>query len=81
MEPLHPIHSSVRGERTKYMPHPRPYKMDRMGVTNEQRELFESIALSIFTDMTNSGRSLQETLSAIYLSGIKHALHKEETND
>jgi len=32
-----------------------------------------TVALSIFTDMTNAGCSLQETLSAIYLSGLEHA--------
>jgi hypothetical protein len=74
MNPLHSIHESVRGERNKYMPRPRPAGMDRASVTSEQREVLESIALGIFTDMTNSGCSLQETLAAIYLSGIKHAL-------
>ncbi len=33
----------------------------------------EGIALAIFTDMTNSGATLQETLAAIYLSGLEHA--------
>lgn len=47
--------------------------MDRMALTDEQRQAVEGIALSIFADMTNAGCSLQETLSAIYLSGLEHA--------
>ena len=32
------------------------------------------IALGIFTDMVNSGATLQETLAAVYLSGSENAL-------
>lgn len=40
----------------------------------EARECIESIALDIYTDMVNSGASLQETLAAVYLSGCEHAI-------
>ena len=40
----------------------------------EARECIERIALGIFTDMVNSGATLQETLAAVYLSGSENAL-------
>jgi len=70
---LRPLHHSVIAMRNKYRPRPRPANMDRMALTDEQRQMVEGVALSIFTDMTNAGCSLQETLSAIYLSGLEHA--------
>lgn len=73
MEPLHPIHASVRAERTRYTPRPRPQNMDRIAIDNSARETIEGIALGIFTDMTNAGCSLQETLATIYLSGMQNA--------
>lgn len=68
MNGLRPLHRSLLVKRTAL-----PSNMDRMGVTLEQRQAFEGIALEIFTDMTNAGCTLQETLAAIYLSGLVHA--------
>jgi len=49
--------------------------MSRMeGMDVDQIEAMDRIALGIFTDMTNAGRTFQETLSAIYLSGMSHAV-------
>jgi len=73
MKVLSPLHPSLLVKRTAYSDRPRPHGMDRMGVTSEQRQAVEGVALEIFTDMTNAGCSLQETLSAIYLSGLMHA--------
>ena len=49
----------------------------------EARECIERIALGIFTDMVNSGATLQETLAAVYLSGSENALaaYRETPND
>lgn len=52
----------------------KPYGMDFFEVTKEQYDVVQNISLDIFTDMSNAGYSLQETLSAIYFSGVKHAL-------
>jgi len=75
--PLLPVHSSmrplVRRERI------RPHNMDYIhGVTHEQGEALERIALGIFTDMTNAGATFQESLAAIYLSGLSHAIEAEK---
>lgn len=81
---LRPMHRSVlethqraRGYR------PRPVNMSTVALTSEQRECIERIALGIFTDMTNSGATLQETLAAVYLSGSENALaaYHEPAND
>jgi hypothetical protein len=43
-------------------------------VPPEVWEAMEDIALGIFTDMVNSGATLQQTLASIYLSGMENAL-------
>ena len=57
-----------------------PRQMAVMKLPPEVRESMEEMALDIFTDMVNSGASLQQTLTAIYLSGIEHTMSslKEE---
>lgn len=51
-----------------------PIDMDKTDITEEQSEAAQRIALSIFTDMSNNGFSLRETVAAIYLSGLSHAV-------
>lgn len=72
---LIPIHHSVqeRSARSRGF-RPRPYGMSVIAMPHEARECIESIVLSIYTDMVNSGASLQETLAAVYLSGCEHAI-------
>lgn len=65
---LKPQHKSKVGRP----PRPRGMETTRIGV--EGRELIEQIALDIFTDMSNAGATLQQTLAAIYLSGVENAL-------
>lgn len=66
---LWPAHSTGRG---KYL---QPNGMTRLpGMTSEQIECVERIALDIFADMSNAGRPLRDALAAIYLSGAMHAL-------
>ena len=53
---------------------PRQHNMATVRLPDDQRECIERIALAIFTDMVNSGATLQETLAAVYLSGSENAL-------
>lgn len=72
--PLRPIHSSVSGRLSMLRGHSlHPTGMSRLAMADEQRQCVESIALGIFTDMTNAGATLQQTLAAVYLSGAEHA--------
>lgn len=66
-EPLRP---SQRGGRFRMTPR----DMDRADVTVEQWEAAQRVSLSIFTDMSNNGFSLRETLASIYVSGLQHAV-------
>ncbi len=72
---LYPLHRSVheRSSRARGF-RPRPRDMSVIVMPTEARECIESIALDIYTDMVNSGASLQETLAAVYLSGCEHAI-------
>lgn len=69
--PTTPLLPQTRGGRFRMT----PQNMDKVeGITDEQFEVVQSVALSIFTDMNNNSFSLRETLAAIYLSGVSHAL-------
>lgn len=80
---LRPMHRSVLEKHQRARGYrPRPTNMSAVALTSEQRECIERIALGIFTDMTNSGATLQETLAAVYLSGSENALsaYRETAN-
>lgn len=64
---LRPQHRSTLNLRLK----PRDMAIAKLGV--EQRQFIEAEALAIFTDMVNSGASLQQTLAAVFLSGMSAA--------
>ena len=67
-EPLRPARIGGRFRMT-------PHKMDRADFMDaEHVEAAQRIALSIFTDMSNAGFSLRESLSAVYVSGLAHAV-------
>jgi hypothetical protein len=48
--------------------------MERVTLGKEEVATLERVALEIFADMSNAGQPFQKTLSAIYLSGMQHAL-------
>lgn len=58
-------------------------KMTNIEVPREFGEAIQRISLSIFTDCSNAGRSFQDTLAAIYMSGLSHGaeLSKEENHE
>lgn len=79
MRKLHAIHPSV---------HPRcvrtPYNMNRLrGANQEQIDALTAIAMDIFADCANVGVPFQESLLAIYLSGLQHGseISKEHVKD
>lgn len=75
---LQPVHYSMHGKRMT------PYHMERApGMDRAQYEAMVNIAVSIFTDCSNVGVSFQDSLLAIYLSGLQHgtALTKETTHE
>lgn len=52
---------------------PKPRNMEIARMSPDTRRFIENEALSIFTDMSNQGASLQQTLAAIFLSGMNAA--------
>ena len=69
--PTTPLHPQIRNGRFRLI----PINMNRVkDITDEQFETVQKVVLSIYTDMTNNSFSLPETLAAIYLSGVSHAL-------
>ena len=81
---LRPMHRSVLEKHARARGYrPRPVNMSTVALPAEARECIERIALGIFTDMVNSGATLQETLAAVYLSGSESALaaYREPANE
>lgn len=71
---IHPIHPSWQ----RHLKPIRPYNMERIECTPDQAAAMDRIALGIFTDMVNAGATFQEALSAIYVSGLSHAVAVEQ---
>lgn len=67
MTALHPQHRSTLGRQ------PKPSSMAVARLGEDQRRFIEAEALSIFTDMVNAGATLQQTLAAVFMSGMSAA--------
>jgi len=65
---LNPRHYSTKNSRSKY-----PLGLSVASIPDEMRVFFEKETLDIYTRMVNAGCSLQQTLTAIYLSGMNAA--------
>lgn len=51
-----------------------PMDMEKARMGADQVQAAQRVALSIFTDMSNNGFSLQESLAAVYVSGLEHGV-------
>ena len=52
----------------------RPRNMDRIKITHEQAEALGNVVLGVFADMANAGATLEETMRAIYMTGVENTL-------
>jgi hypothetical protein len=78
--PIYPLHPSTRAQLAKGY-RIRPRNMAVMDIGPEQaagHSVTQKIAIEIYTDMVNAGASLQETVAAIYLSGLVHGAKLSE---
>jgi hypothetical protein len=69
MSALTPRHQSTLKRRSFA-----PRGMANARIPDDTRVFIESECLSIFTTMSNAGCSLHQTLTAIYLSGMRAAM-------
>ena len=49
-----------------------PFGMSSMVLPREHHEMMMDVALGIWTAMVSNGRSLQDAILAVYLSGVEH---------
>lgn len=70
--PLQPL--SLRAKLNMSKRRTPPRRMERVYLEREQSEAVERTALGVFSDCVNIGLTFQEALSAVYLSGVDHAL-------
>lgn len=71
-EPLEPQHPTMIGKRRAVR------GLDSIIITHDQRVTVQGIALDVFTRCVNSGRTLQEALASIYLTGLQHGTSAEK---
>ena len=69
--PLRPMHKSMRGSQFWSRT---PPQMSAIQVDDETKTRATEFALSIFTDCINSGKTFQDALLAIYLSGLENGI-------
>lgn len=53
---------------------PPAFGMTYHEVSAESKAAISSVSMDIYVDMLNAGHSIQDTVSAIYYSGIMHAI-------
>ena len=70
-EPLWPMHKSMRGSQMWSRP---PARMSVMTIDEETKTAITALALSIFTDCVNGGKTFQDTILAVYLSGLENGI-------
>ena len=56
------------------MKNAKAFSMDYHEMSIESKEVITSVAMDIYLDIVNAGHSLQETVAALYYSGIMHAI-------
>ena len=76
MNALRAIHKSIPANGLY-----RAHGMTFQALDDGSREFAQEMALSIFTDMINAGKSFQSALASIYLSGINHGLNDMNGRD
>ena len=77
-EPLRPMHKSMRGSQFWSRP---PARMSAIGLDEETKTAVTKLALSIFTDCINSGKTFQDTILAVYLSGLENGSEAARSAD
>lgn len=75
VEPIRPMHRSMNGSQFWSRA---PVGMKAIDIPDELKQDITKIALSIFTDCVNSGKTFQDAILAVYLSGIDHGKHGDE---
>ena len=55
-----------------------PPGLTSISLPRAERELMERVALDVWTAVINQGRSMQDAILAVYLSGINHGASASE---
>jgi hypothetical protein len=75
-QPIRALHRSMVGSQAWRRPPPR---MTALELEHELKAGLTDIALSVFTDCVNSGKTLQDAILAVYLTGIENGTVLRET--
>jgi hypothetical protein len=75
VRPIHPMHRSMNGSQFWTRA---PARMKVVEIPDDLKMDITKIALSIFTDCVNSGKTFQDSILAVYLSGLDHGRNSGE---
>jgi len=70
-QPIKPMHRSMAGSQVWRCT---PIGMSSLTVNNDLKHDMTNIALSIFTDCVNAGKTFQDAILAVYLSGLENGV-------
>lgn len=57
-----------------------PVGMSRIGLDDETKDVLTKIALSVFTDCVNGGKTFQDAILAIYMTGLENGCKATKEN-
>ena len=69
--PIRPMHRSMIGSQGWSRP---PVGMTAIAIKDELKHDITKIALSIFSDCVNQGKTFQDAILAVYLSGMENGI-------
>ena len=78
VQPIHPMHRSMNGSQGWARA---PSGMSRVLLPDGLKDDITKVSLSIFTDCVNGGKTFQDAILAVYLSGAENALQATKESD
>lgn len=69
--PIYPMHRSMLGSQAWKRP---PTGMSAMNIPDDLKHDLSIIALSVFTDCVNAGKTFQDAILAVYVTGLENGV-------
>lgn len=76
--PIRPMHRSMLGSQGWTRA---PAGMSRIGLDDETKDRLTIVALSVFTDCVNGGKTFQDAILAVYMTGLENGCMASKENE
>lgn len=74
IQALHPSIRALRGGR-------KPAGMSSVMLPRDSHEILTNLAIGVFVDCVNSGKSFQDAILAVYMTGAENALRARDDEE